>query len=118
MDTRGTPYFVLRGGAILGCIPPVLSLIHYFIESWTRGQVVRTRLQDEVLVCGVASVLVKCLTAEIVTLHLPQPSPAQSSPAQQLACRAESEMRVRVDRHQCTLGQDGDGRVREICPIP
>ena len=29
-------------------------------------------------------------------------------------------MRVRVDRHQCTLGQDGDGdgdgRVREICP--
>ena len=25
-------------------------------------------------------------------------------------------MRVRVDRQQCTLGQDGDGRVREICP--
>ena len=70
------------GDTILGYIPPVLSLIHYFTESWIHGQVLRTRRQDEVLLCGVASVLVKCLTAEIVTLHLPPAQPAQPSPAE------------------------------------
>ena len=65
-------------GTILGCMSPVLSLIHYLTETSTHGLVVRTRRQDEVP-RGVASVLVKCQTAGIVTLHLPRPAqPAEA----------------------------------------